>query len=166
MRELQPFQLREQQATFTRRQNVRRGIKSTTGSNVPLTTTSSFIGRLNADGAGMFTTDALATQSPLTALQLTGNYTVNPDCSGTAQFVNSSGTTYDADFVIVQSLNGAVMAGLPRSEPELLFTFTNQTVSATTTIPGTGTTPNTGSGSTTSGTTSSGISGSGIALHE
>ena len=141
---------------------------STSGGNVDngSLTASSFIGRLNADGAGNFTTDALAAQSPLAALQLTGTYTVNPDCSGTAQFANSSGTTYGADFVIVQSLNGSGMAGPQRSEPELLFTFTSQTSSATTTIPGSGTAPNTGSGSTTGSTPSSGISGSGIALHE
>jgi hypothetical protein len=147
---------------------------STTGANVDngSLTTTSFIGRLNADGAGMFTTDALAAQSPLLALQLTGTYTVNSDCSGTAQFAKSSGTTYGANFVIVQSLNGSVMAGPQRSGPELLFTFTSQTSSATTTIPGSGTPPNTGSGSTTgSGSAtgnapSSGISGSGFALHE
>lgn len=147
---------------------------STTGNtagNGSLTTTS-FIGRLNADGAGMFTTDALASQSPLTALQLTGTYTVNPDCSGTAQFTDSSGTTSSADFVVVQGLNASSTVGLQRSEPELLLTFTNQTSSATTTIPGsgttpsTGTTPTTGSGSTTGSTTNSGISGSGVALHE
>jgi hypothetical protein len=141
---------------------------STSGGNVDngSLTTTSFIGRLNADGAGNFTTDALAAQSSLAALQLTGTYTVNPDCSGTAQFANSSGTTYGADFVIVQSLNGSVVAGPQRSEPELLFTFTSQTSSTTTTIPGSGTAPNTGSGSTTGNTPSSGISGSGMALHE
>ena len=141
-------------------------------------TSSPFVGRLNADGAGMFTTDALAAQSPLTALQLTGTYTVNADCSGTAQISNNSGTMYSADFVIVQSLNGTVTTPLQRSEPELLLTFTNQTSSATTTVPGsgttpgtgmtpgTGTTPGTGSGSTTGNSTNSGISGSGVALHE
>jgi len=141
---------------------------SATGTNVANGSllTTSFLGRLNSDGAGRFTTDALAAQSPLAALQLTGTYTVNPDCSGTAQFANSSGTTYGADFVIVQSLSGSLTAGPQRSEPELLFTFTSQTSSATTTIPGSGTPPNTGSGSTTGSTTNSAISGSGIALHE
>ena len=145
------------------------GTTGTTGDNGSLTT-ASFVGRLDADGAGMFTTDALAAQSPLAALQLTGSYTVNADCSGTAQFTNNSGMTYSAGFVIVQPLNGSVTTSLQRSGPELLLTFTNQTSSATTTVPGSGTdTGNgtgTGTGSTGGNTTNSGISGSGVALHE
>lgn len=129
--------------------------------------TSSFIGRLVADGAGTFGSDALSSQSSLTTLQLTGSYTVNPDCSGTATVTNTTGATYNADFLIVPSLNSTTGMSVQRTEPELLFTLTGTTQSASSTSTGiTGSGSNgTGTGSTTP-PTSSAISGFGIAQHE
>jgi hypothetical protein len=84
-------------------------------------------GRLVSNGNGMFGVDALGQQSALPGLQLTGTYTVNPDCTGTANILTSSGVTRSLNFVIVQSDVGACLNG--SVQPELLFSFTDPGVS-------------------------------------
>jgi len=92
----------------------------------------STIGRLVANGAGMFLPDAQAMQSPLQDLQLTGTYAVAADCSGTAKFTDNSGTMHNIDFVIVQSENGSLTPGtLQATVPELLFSFTDEGMTGT-----------------------------------
>ena len=61
---------------------------SATGGASVSTAFSSF-GRLNADGQGNFVQDSAGLASPLTQLQLTGTYTVNLDCSGTATLAHA-----------------------------------------------------------------------------
>ena len=97
---------------------------STTGTPaaVPL------FGRLVSNGDGTFGLDALGQKSALPGRQLTGTYTVNPDCTGTAQVVTSDGATRNLNFVIVRSDVGACQSG-GSVQPELLFGFTDQGVS-------------------------------------
>ncbi len=105
---------------------------TTSGTNSSLAATS-FLGRFVANGTGEFVADALGVQSPLQNLQLTGTYAVNPDCSGTATFVDSAtGVTHNADFVIIQGQvyrSAASNAPLPATSPELIFSFTDDGVS-------------------------------------
>lgn len=97
----------------------------TSGSPTP----STLIGRFVADGAGNLTTDTLGSQSALPDLQLTGTYSVNGDCSGTIQFVDSTGATHSGDFVIVQANSSTPMSNGPQNiMPELLIGFTDQGV--------------------------------------
>ena len=93
----------------------------TTPTAVPL------FGRLASNGDGTFGVDALGQKSALPELQLTGTYTVNPDCSGTAHIVTSGGVTRNINFVIVQSDVGACQSG-GSVQPELLFGFTDSGV--------------------------------------
>jgi hypothetical protein len=98
----------------------------TDSSRVP----TSFIGRFVSDGAGTFTSDALGAQSPMQELQLSGTYVVNGDCSGTAKFVDSTGGTHDANFVIIQSEGrGSTFGAQQTALPELLISFTDPGVS-------------------------------------
>jgi hypothetical protein len=90
------------------------------GANGNSTVPTNFIGRFVANGAGEFTSDALGAQSPLQELQLTGTYTVNADCSGTAQLVDSTRVTHNATFVIVQA-----EFGRDHTSPELLIGLTD-----------------------------------------
>ena len=92
----------------------------------------SLVGRLDADGIGMFLANTQATQSPTTGIQLTGTYTVADDCSGTAQIVESTGATHNVNFVIVQARHNAATPGNAQAVlPELLFNFTDQGVTGT-----------------------------------
>jgi hypothetical protein len=96
------------------------------GGSASSLTSASLLGRLVADGAGTFIADPLAKQSPLPSLQLTGTYTVNTDCSGSAQVVDAGGTTRNVEFVIVQAdaLPSPTAPAVVR--PELLFSFSDQ----------------------------------------
>jgi hypothetical protein len=97
----------------------------TASSFMPVST----IGRLVADGSGMFVTDQRASQSPLPILQLTGTYTVNADCTGTAQIVDSTGKVRNVAFVIVQGESTPSLTGPLTVRPELLFTYSDQNIS-------------------------------------
>jgi len=97
---------------------------STTGGN---TVAAALIGRMTADGTGNFMRDALASQSPLQDLQITGTYNVADDCSGTAQITDSNGGTHNLSFMIVQGGNVSVTPGPQQGfRPELLFAPTDQ----------------------------------------
>jgi hypothetical protein len=89
----------------------------------------SMIGRLVSDGAGMFIADSQAKQSPLQPLQLTGTYTVNPDCTGSAQIVDAIGTMRNVMFVLVQAESVPSPTAQWAVRPELLFAFSDQNVS-------------------------------------
>jgi hypothetical protein len=84
------------------------------------------VGRFYATGQGALITDSQAQNPVLPALQLTGTYTVNPDCTGTATFTSATGVTRNVNFVIVQSntqANGGICAATAVTKPELLFSF-------------------------------------------
>jgi hypothetical protein len=54
-----------------------------------------------SDGAGNLVTDSVAQASPLSNRKVTGTYTVNTDCTGTATLITADGTKRGARFVIV-----------------------------------------------------------------
>lgn len=77
---------------------------STTGIATVSTTTSTpftIVGRFVADGAGNLIEDNIAIASPLTNRQVTGSYTINLDCTGTATLVGADGKKRNANLVIV-----------------------------------------------------------------
>jgi hypothetical protein len=84
-------------------------VVSSTGTTTTTTTTTapssptpfSIVGRFVADGAGNLTTDGFGEASPLTSREITGTYTVNTDCTGTATLITSDGVKRGANFVIV-----------------------------------------------------------------
>jgi hypothetical protein len=92
---------------------------SSTPTAVPL------FGRLVSNGDGIFGFDALGQGSALPGRQLSGTYTVNPDCTGTAHIVLSDKTTRNINFVLVQSDAGACLNPIRSVQPELLFGFTD-----------------------------------------
>ncbi|HVP47792.1 MAG TPA: hypothetical protein VMT32_14455 [Bryobacteraceae bacterium] len=107
------------------------GTGATTG-----TTPATFptVARFFANGAGMFTTDSFSQQSSLVERQLTGTYTVNTDCTGTATFTSNGGVSETANFVLVRPLaasqvmvNGACAVSTI-VEPDVLFDFTTSGV--------------------------------------
>jgi hypothetical protein len=82
------------------------------------------LGRFTADGLGNLAADNAATPSPLKRT-LTGTYTVNVDCTGTAKFIDANNTTRNASFVIV---NEAAPSGSNNSNAgnqTLRFGFTD-----------------------------------------
>jgi hypothetical protein len=89
----------------------------------------SMIGRMVADGAGLFIADSQAKQSPIQPLQLTGTYIVNADCTGSAQIVDAVGTMRNVMFVLVQAESVPSPTAQWAVRPELLFAFSDQNVS-------------------------------------
>jgi hypothetical protein len=82
----------------------------TTGTTTTTPTTSTtpaaptpfnIVGRFVADGSGNLITDNFGEASPLTSREITGSYTVNADCTGTATLITSDGVKRAANFVIV-----------------------------------------------------------------
>ncbi len=96
------------------------------------------VARFFADGNGNLSLDNFAQTSSLTNRQLTGTYTVNSDCTGTATFTSGSGVSETANFILVQSpaasrgLTGVCAASTVVS-PEVLFQFTTTGVEGTAT---------------------------------
>jgi len=78
------------------------------------------VGRFLVDSLGGLVTDAAAAQSPVKR-SLTGTYTVNTDCTGTAQLIDASGLTRNIAFVIVNETPQNVVA-TQRSELKFVFT--------------------------------------------
>jgi hypothetical protein len=73
----------------------------TTGGTIPTIAPFQLIGRFNADGAGNFVTDNLSQQSSSSVRRLvTGTYTVNTDCTGTAKLTDATGRSRNVNFVI------------------------------------------------------------------
>ena len=73
----------------------------TTAGSTPTTTPFGILGRFVGDGAGNLVEDATAQASPLTNRKVTGTYTVNMDCTGTAILATADGKKRGANFVIV-----------------------------------------------------------------
>ncbi len=69
--------------------------------STPTSTPFSIVGRFVADGAGNLIEDAIAQASPLNDRKVTGTYTVNMDCTGTATLITADGKKRAANFVIV-----------------------------------------------------------------
>ena len=71
----------------------------TTGATGALGTPFSLLARFVADGNGVLTTDFSGQQS--TGQNVTGIYSVNADCTGTAHVVDAAGITRNISFVLV-----------------------------------------------------------------
>jgi hypothetical protein len=69
--------------------------------SAPTTAPFGILGRFVADGAGNLVQDAIAQASPLNNRKVTGTYTVNMDCTGTATLVTADGKKRGANIVIV-----------------------------------------------------------------
>jgi len=85
------------------------------------------IGRLVTTGNGIFGVDALSSNPALPNRQLTGTYTVNPDCTGTMTIVTKDGVARAAKFVITRPAGSCQNPGQVR--PEVLFGFSDTGVS-------------------------------------
>ncbi len=91
-------------------------ITGTTATATPF----SILGRFVADGAGNLVEDSIAQASPLADRQVTGTYTVNADCTGTATLLTPDGKKRGANFVIVTQ--GTNLTNGPQT---LEFAFTD-----------------------------------------
>ncbi len=100
-------------ATTTTTTNA--GSTTTTSPNVPF----SLLGRFVGDGNGTLYQDGIGASSPLTNREITGTYTINSDCTGTATLVTADGKKRGANFVIV--LEGTTLNNAPEAL-ELTFT--------------------------------------------
>jgi len=92
------------------------GTTTTTAPNTPF----SILGRFVGDGNGILYQDNIGASSPLTNREITGTYTVNSDCTGTATLVTADGKKRGANFVIV--LQGTSLNNAPEA---LALTFTD-----------------------------------------
>src|SRR5207302_3052246 len=80
------------------------GVSSTaaaTAGDPPVSTAFGLLGRFNADGQGNLLEDTVGAASPLVQRQVTGTYTVNADCTGTASLTGSDGKSRKINFVII-----------------------------------------------------------------
>jgi len=96
------------------------------GATTPLGTPFQLLGRFNADGSGNFTLDVPATTSPLKR-NLTGTYTVNVDCTGTAKLVDQAGVTRNISFVLVNETAACSVSAVVQTSVRqaLQFVFTD-----------------------------------------
>ena len=81
----------------------------TTAPNVPFT----IVGRFVSDGGGNLYEDNIGISSPLTKREITGTYTVNTDCTGSATLIGSDGVKRGVNFVEVAvgpTINNAPLA--------------------------------------------------------
>jgi hypothetical protein len=101
----------------------------TSGVTTPLGTAFNLLGRTVVDGAGIFANDASAQTSPVTR-NLTGTYTVNFDCTGTATLADSTGVTRGINFVIVNDLVQTTLTGTVTRQA-LQFVFSDAGVFGT-----------------------------------
>jgi len=88
--------------------------------STPTTAPFSILGRFVADGAGNLVQDAIAQASPLNNRKITGTYTVNMDCTGTATLITADGKKRGANIVIVTQ--GSDLTNGPQA---LEFSFTD-----------------------------------------
>jgi len=110
---------------------------STTGTGVSTGTGSAFafgapgtlgvaftiLGRLIPDGSGHFFTET-GSQTPLKRT-LTGSYTVNVDCTGTAQLNDASGSTRNITFVLINDSTPVGGNVVITGAPSFRFVFTD-----------------------------------------
>ena len=72
-----------------------------TGTNLAFGLVSA-VGRVNADGNGtLLGTDTLSANGTILRRQITGAYTLEPNCTGTVIFTDNFGQTTNLDFVLV-----------------------------------------------------------------
>jgi len=93
------------------------------GATNSLGTPFNLLGRFTADGNGNLVADQAFSPSPLKRT-LTGTYTVNVDCTGTAMFVDNAGVTRTASFVLVND-SARCVSGPNTANPSLQFVFTD-----------------------------------------
>lgn len=100
-------------------------------SSGPAFTAFGISGRLIGDGLGHLITDGFSLSSPM-AQQLTGTYTVNLDCTGSAKIAMGDGTSATVNFVLVHEYNAAVGTAAPQiHRKRLMFAVTGQGVAGT-----------------------------------
>jgi hypothetical protein len=92
------------------------------GATGTLGTPFSLLGRFSADGNGNLVAAPMGT-SPHNRT-LTGTYTVNVDCTGTARFTDNAGVTRNASFVLVNDAQCVSGRGAS-TNPSLQFVFTD-----------------------------------------
>jgi len=94
------------------------------GTATTLGTAFNLLGRLNADGTGLLNPDPINLPSPLKRT-LTGTYTVNVDCTGTAHVVDvTTGLTRNLNFVLVNESSGSTAStttGAPQQSLRFVF---------------------------------------------
>jgi hypothetical protein len=95
-------------------------VLSSAQSVAPTSAPFSILGRFVADGAGNLVQDAIAVASPLSNRKITGTYTVNLDCTGTAILITADGKKRGANFVIVTG--GSDLTNSPQA---IEFAFTD-----------------------------------------
>jgi len=93
------------------------------GANGTLGAPFNLLGRFTADGSGNLVADSTVTPSPLKRT-LTGTYTVNVDCTGTAMLVDTGGITRNVSFVLVNDSNRCV-SGPNSGSQSIQFVFTD-----------------------------------------
>jgi hypothetical protein len=91
--------------------------------SAPTTAPFTIVGRFVADGAGNLVQDSIAQASPLTNRKITGTYTVNMDCTGTAALITADGKKRGTNIVIVTQ--GSDLTNGPQA---LEFSFTDSGV--------------------------------------
>ncbi len=85
--------------------------------------TLSILGRVVGDGNGNFVVDQPGLASPLSKRTLTGTYTVNADCTGTAAVIDSDKKTWNLSFILQDpSIRCAIGAAQHKT---LSFVFTD-----------------------------------------
>lgn len=97
-------------------------LATASGAASPALTSSIVAGRLFADGSGNLMLDGPGSSSPLSAAQITGSYTVNGDCTGTARLALSGGQVRNINFVLVNESACTINGSGPQ---ELDFAFTD-----------------------------------------
>ena len=102
------------------------GVSSTpaaTPGSATSTTPFAILGRFVSDGAGNLVEDVVAQASPLNNREVTGTYTVNMDCTGTATLITANGKKRGANIVIVTQ-----GSDLTNGPPALEFSFSDSGV--------------------------------------
>jgi hypothetical protein len=93
----------------------------TSGATGTLGTPFSLLARLVANGSGMLTTDFSGQQS--SGQNVTGTYSVNSDCTGTAHLVDSAGIARNISFVLVNQAAQCFIGASPQSSARQALEF-------------------------------------------
>jgi hypothetical protein len=97
----------------------------TSGATGTLGTPFSLLARFVADGSGNLTSDFSGQQSP--GQNVSGSYSVNADCTGTAHVVDAAGVARNIRFVLVNQAAQCSIGASPQSgaRPALEFVFSD-----------------------------------------
>ena len=93
----------------------------TSGATGTLGTPFSLLARVVADGTGMLTSDFSGQQSP--GQNVTGSYSVNADCTGTAHVVDAAGIARNISFVLVNQAAQCFIGASPQSSARQALEF-------------------------------------------